>query len=130
MAASASAALSTKFITGEHKMATRRDFLKHVGMLGATGAAAHVTRLGVMPAHAQAAPGYKALVCVFMFGGNDANNTVIPMTGPGFTAYQQTRGNLALAQGVIRPIMSGGVAYGLHPRLVNLQTLYNANKVA
>mgnify|MGYP003337558285 CR=1 FL=1 len=58
---------------------TRREVFRVAGrtLLGA-GAAGALGRLGMVNAYAQGSS-YKALVCVFMFGGNDANNTVIPI---------------------------------------------------
>lgn len=112
-------------------MRSRRDFLKRFATLGAAGTAAHMTRLGLMSASAQTTSPYKALVCIFMFGGNDSNNMIVPMSGAGYTAYQSVRGGLALQQGVLRPVAAqNNTPYGLHPRLVNLQSLYGQGKVA
>ena len=44
------------------------------------------------------ASSYKALVCVFLFGGNDANNTLIPFDTTGYGNYSTIRGPLAIAQ--------------------------------
>ena len=109
-------------------MATRRQFLKRCSTLGATAVAAHVTRLGLMTANAQTATDYKALVCIFMNGGNDSNNMIVPTND--FTGYTNVRGPLALSQGSLLPVTAGGKAYGLHPRLVNIQGLYNQKKAA
>lgn len=109
-------------------MSTRRTFLKRIRSFAGAGAAAHLTRFGMMTANAQSTPGYKALVCIFMFGGNDANNTIVPITN--YSAYQTVRGGLALAQGSLLPVTAKGVSYGLHPRLVNLKALYDQKKVA
>ncbi len=113
-------------------MRTRRQFLKRCCALGAAGAAAHVTRLGLMSANAQSTSTYKALVCVFMFGGNDANNMVIPASTTGYNAYTSVRGPaLSLAQGSLLQVNAqGGTVYGLHPRLLNVRNLYNAGKAA
>ncbi|MSV34345.1 MAG: DUF1501 domain-containing protein [Bryobacterales bacterium] len=112
-------------------MRTRRQFLKRCCALGAAGAAAHVTRLGLMSAHAQSTSTYKALVCVFMFGGNDANNMIVPASAAGYNAYTSVRGGLALPQGSLLPVSAqGGTAYGLHPQLNNVRNLYNQGKVA
>ena len=51
---------------------------------------------GLLPALAQSGPDYRALVCVFLFGGNDSNNMIIPMDDASFQAYTSMRGNLAL----------------------------------
>lgn len=63
---------------------------------------------------------YKALVCIFMFGGNDANNIVIPITN--YTDYDAIRGgavNLAIPQDQLLPFthQSDSKIYGLHPDL-------------
>ena len=64
----------------------RRTFLKTCCSLGAAGMATQIGRLGLVSAYTQQpAPDYKALVCIFMFGGNDSNNMIVPLdnaTGP------------------------------------------------
>ena len=58
---------------------SRRDFLKRSCCTAASGfAAASFNRFGLVNALAQGAQDYKALVCVFLFGGNDSNNMVVP----------------------------------------------------
>ena len=113
-------------------MKTRRNFLRSCGSLAAAGAGAHMLRLGEISAMAQSSPNYKALVCVFLFGGNDANNMIIPLDAARYSAYQAMRPNIALASNVLRPVAAGGgqVPYGLHPRLANVQRLYNERKAA
>ncbi|MEP7354332.1 MAG: hypothetical protein ABI824_13985 [Acidobacteriota bacterium] len=58
--------------------------------MGAVGAAAHITRLGLMTANAQSGSNYKALVCIYMGGGNDANNMIVPL-GTGYAKYGTSR---------------------------------------
>lgn len=106
---------------------TRRDFLKKCCTFGAAGAAAHMARLGVMSANAQSSTTYKALVCIFLNGGNDGNNTIVPL-GAGYGPYQTSRGALAIPQANLLAL--NGNAYGLHPRLTNLRTLYNQGRAA
>src|SRR5580704_13918974 len=104
---------------------SRRDFLrcslKSVTALGAAGAMA---RFGEMNALA-AGSNYQALVCIFLSGGNDGHNTVIPITTAqqNFSQYATNRGGLALAQNSLLPIANGADTYGLHPSLVELQDL-------
>lgn len=58
---------------------SRREFMQKSGRLVSTiGAAAAFAPFGSINARAQAGPDYKAMVCIFLFGGNDANNTVVP----------------------------------------------------
>jgi uncharacterized protein (DUF1501 family) len=73
---------------------TRRSVLRLAAGLGVgTGAAALLSKLAFSTAHAQTGGDYKALVCVFLAGGNDANNLVVPLSGaPGFPAADVTGG--------------------------------------
>ncbi|MBM3761445.1 MAG: DUF1501 domain-containing protein [Acidobacteria bacterium] len=85
--------------------------------------------LGVTDALAQTGD-YKALVCVFLFGGNDSNNTIVPM-GAKYNDYSKVRGPATgLAQNVLLPIMDRGEGYGLHPQLTRIQALYNQGKAS
>ncbi|MFN0103370.1 MAG: DUF1501 domain-containing protein [Bryobacteraceae bacterium] len=113
-------------------MQSRRNFLRSCRTLAAAGAGAQLMNLGQMSALAQSAPNYKALVCIFLFGGNDANNMIIPLDATRYQAYQRMRPNIALPSATLLPVAAGGgqTPYGLHPRLVNLQRLYNQQKAA
>src|SRR5277367_4963601 len=108
---------------------TRRDFMR-LACCSAAGASllGGISKLGLVSALAQGASDYKALVCIFLFGGNDANNMIVPIDSR-YTGYQQARANLALAQGQLLPLQSGGQAnYGLHPNMPELQALFNNQK--
>ncbi len=84
---------------------------------------------GLLDALAQAGD-YKALVCVFLFGGNDSNNMIVPM-GAGYTDYSKVRpGAVGHAENVLLPIMDRGKPYGFHPQLTRVQQLYNQGKAA
>jgi uncharacterized protein (DUF1501 family) len=80
----------------------------------------------------RAVPGYQALVCIFLSGGNDGHNTVIPINTAqqGFGLYQSARGALGLPQASLLPINNGNDVYGLHPQLPEIQGLYNAGNAA
>jgi uncharacterized protein (DUF1501 family) len=118
---------------------SRRNFLK-IGArsLAAVGAASVAGRLSQVSALAATAcpTDYKALVCVFLFGGNDGNNTVIPVSiSPqtnavnSYANYAKVRGGLALPQASLGLMnTSKGDSYGLHPGLTELAALYNNNK--
>jgi uncharacterized protein (DUF1501 family) len=107
----------------------RRDFLQHAGALAGTAA---LGQLGMLAAHAAPASDYKALVCIFLYGGNDANNTIVPLDTAGYTNYAQTRSYLALPQAQLLPlaVASGVPQYGLHPALPGLQALWAAGNLA
>jgi uncharacterized protein (DUF1501 family) len=105
----------------------RRQFLKGCCVLGAAGVASQLERLGMVTAHAQSASDYKALVCIFLFGGNDANNTIVPIDSR-HADYRTMRGAVALNQAALLPAGSSG--YGFHPAMVNMQRLYTQNRGA
>ena len=105
-----------------YRSRNRREFLKGCCALGAAGVASQFERLGMLTAHAQGAADYRALVNIFLFGGNDANNMVVPIDSR-YNAYSAMRGPIALASGALRP--AGASGYGLHPALANVERLYN-----
>jgi uncharacterized protein (DUF1501 family) len=107
----------------------RRQFLCHAGALCAS---ATLAQLSLFTARAQAAGDYKALVCLFLYGGNDGNNTLVPLDAAGYASYAATRVNLALPQASLLPLTeSGGTArFGLHPQLAALQSLWQAGQLA
>ncbi|HTA42192.1 MAG TPA: DUF1501 domain-containing protein [Bryobacteraceae bacterium] len=114
-----------------HQLKTRRDFIRYgCGAISTIGAAAAFGQAGIVNARAQSASSdYKALVCVFLLGGNDANNMLIPNDAPTYKQYQTIRGNLAIAQGNLVSIHDPGTNanYGLHPSMAGLGALYTAS---
>ncbi|HWX94760.1 MAG TPA: DUF1501 domain-containing protein [Terriglobales bacterium] len=111
---------------------SRRDFLKRTCCTAAAGfAAASFNRFGLVNALAQSAQDYKALVCVFLFGGNDSNNMVVPLSSSSYSSYQQIRSVLALPQGSLLPIAppSAG-SFGFHPKFPEMQSLFNQKHLA
>jgi uncharacterized protein (DUF1501 family) len=123
--------------TTEH---SRRDFLRRTGCaaLGAAAFSAGFEKFGLINAYAtQAAPSdYRALVCIFLSGGNDSNNTVVPVDTGGYAAYSAARSasGLAIAQDQLQlhtmTPPSIGTAFGLHPSLPELYTLWTQQKLA
>jgi uncharacterized protein (DUF1501 family) len=107
---------------------TRRDFLRDTACaLGGVALASTFESLGLVSAYAQTATAdYRALVCIFLSGGNDCNNTVVDLNqfngpvGSTTTGYSNVRNasGLGLAQSSFIPIspLNGG-SYGLHPSL-------------
>src|SRR5215831_16493241 len=121
---------------------SRRDFLRGLGCTFLTRAAiyAGAERLLTMNAFAQS-PDYRALVCIFLFGGNDSNNMIIPYDGYFDTGgYNEVRGGsgIQIPQANLLQISPPrvGAKFGLHPALGNqfngssLYDLWNQNKVA
>jgi uncharacterized protein (DUF1501 family) len=84
---------------------------------------------GALNALAQSTSDYKALVCVFLFGGNDANNTLIPFDTTGYATYSSIRGPLALAQNTLLPL-TPTPNFALNPNLPDIQTLFNNRAAA
>lgn len=77
--------------------------------------------------------GYKALICVFLYGGNDSYNWLVPRAQSDYDLYAQVRQNLALARDQLLPLTplnTGGREYGLHPSCTALQSLFQAGKAA
>jgi uncharacterized protein (DUF1501 family) len=110
----------------------RRDFLRHTGAIGAGAALA---QLGALAARAQTAGDYKALVCIFLYGGNDGNNTVVPIDTAGYASYATARGTIALPQASLLPLVEAGgtASFGLHPALGaadGLQAMWDAKNLA
>jgi len=135
--------------------ASRRLFLRQAGALSAAGAAAAPIALNMAAigsAAAQSATDYKALVCIFMFGGNDSLNMVLPTDTASWTNYTTVRnqapdsiallapgtvpvvsaaaGSPARLGGVlpITPANAQGRSYALHPMMGALQTMFNTDK--
>ena len=117
---------------------SRRDFFRRTSCaaLGMAAINAGFDKLGLISAFAQqpAVTNYKALVCIFLSGGNDPNNMIVPLDTTGYTAYSSVRGTagLAIPQANLLPITppSIGTPFGLHPSLVGLQNLWNQQKLA
>jgi uncharacterized protein (DUF1501 family) len=107
----------------------RRSFLQHAGALAGTAA---LGQLGVIAANAASGNDYKALVCIFLYGGNDANNMIVPLDTAGYANYAQTRSYLALPQAQLLPLAAaaGSPQYGLHPSLPGLASLWASRNLA
>jgi uncharacterized protein (DUF1501 family) len=131
---------------------SRRMFLRRSGQLGLAGTAMpFAINLAAMgEAAAFSASDYKALVCVFLYGGNDYANTVVPIDDASYDKYHAIRsadgssglGNrgasgIALAQSALAATalnptvpLAGGRQYALHPSLVRLAQLFNGGQAA
>jgi len=107
-------------------MFTRRGFIR-IG--AATVGSVALRPLGLLPAMAQNGPDYRALVCVFLFGGNDSNNSVIPMDDASYKAYLSLRDSLALTSSDLTATVTSvaGAPYAFHSKLAEISSLF-ANK--
>jgi len=119
--------------------ASRREFLKSAARLSLAGTATPwaLNLAAIGAAAAQTAPAdYKALVCVFMYGGNDHSNTIVPYDAAGYALYAQSRTNLALAQTALLPLATpanasmSGRQIAMRSELAPIKTIYDAGKAA
>ena len=110
----------------------RRRFLMHAGALAGTAAFGQLGAIAASAGNAATAGDYKALLCIFLYGGNDTNNMVVPVDSAGYANYATLRSTIALPQGQLLPLaVSGGTAaYGLHPAMTGLQSLWNTGHMA
>jgi uncharacterized protein (DUF1501 family) len=75
--------------------------------------------------------GRKVLVCIYLFGGNDSNNMVVPLDDPQYAAYAAARGNLAIPANSLLEVKAKNQArYGFHPTLSELRDLYASGALA
>lgn len=125
---------------------TRRAFLRRSTQLGLAGTALpFALNLAAMgEAAAFTATDYKALVCVFLYGGNDYANTVITYDDDSYNKYATIRGGSGqsgggiaiakadLASTLLNPTtaLAAGRQYALHPAMTGLAGLFNAGKAA
>ncbi|MBC7728424.1 MAG: DUF1501 domain-containing protein [Microbacteriaceae bacterium] len=118
----------------------RREFLRRSSALGLMGGAAPwaLSLAGIGEASAANAPSdYKALVCVFLAGGNDYGNTVVPYDQPSYDAYAKIRQTLAIPRDTLTatalsprvPLTDTVRQLALAPRLSKLKTLFDAGKM-
>ena len=121
---------------------SRREFFRQAGCaaLGTAASANMIRDLRILNAAATLAypADYKALVCIFLSGGNDANNLVVPTIQTEYDNYAALRGGiLAIPRaglldlsGAYAPLSSDGHDYGLHPACSGLRTLFGEGKCA
>jgi uncharacterized protein (DUF1501 family) len=120
---------------------TRRDFLRSSACaVGSMALASSIDTFSVVHALTpDAASDYKALVCVFLNGGNDGNNMFVSLdqyngpVGSLTTGYSNVRAaaGLAIPQVSLLPVspVSGG-SYGFHPNMPEVRDLFNQGKLA
>jgi uncharacterized protein (DUF1501 family) len=107
-----------------HTNFQRRDFLRSAaGAASLTALGSGASVLTINDAHAQSTD-YKALVCIFLYGGNDSFNMVVPAAT--YADYAKLRGYLAIPQANVVPLNS---EYGAHPALQPLMTAWDASQL-
>ncbi|MBW8845675.1 MAG: DUF1501 domain-containing protein [Burkholderiales bacterium] len=99
---------------------------RHLLQMSAVAALNPWAQMRALAETAPAAGDYRALVCLFMFGGNDGNNLLVPNDAR-YTAYQRARPNLALDKATLLPLsLSNAAGLALHPAFTGLQGLINS----
>jgi uncharacterized protein (DUF1501 family) len=134
-----------------HRHASRRLFLRQasaLSVLAGAGAPLALNLLAAGSAAAQGAGDYRAIVCLFMFGGNDAFNMVLPTDAATWANYTTTRSSIALLSagtppnpgassgsparlgGVlpIAPARPQGRTFALHPLMGKLQSMFDTDR--
>ena len=106
----------------------RRSFIRYAS-LAAAGSAAGLRPFGALNSLAQGATGYKALVCVFLFGGNDANNTLVQFDTAGYANYSKIRGPLALPQSSLIQLAQAP-NFALNSNLPDIAKLFDSKNAA
>ena len=128
---------------------TRRLVLQRAMQLSALGVATPlaINLAAIGEAAAFDGSDYKALVCVFMYGGNDYANTVVPFDPANYALYHQIRAGTAgeaqagialaradLAATALTPldgaVLTDGLQYALAPQLTGLKSLFDAGRLA
>lgn len=124
---------------------TRRSLLSRAAYAGAAAAVTPTIRdLRLINSVMAADPptDYKALVCLFLSGGNDSNNLIVPTDTETYAAYTAIRGNLAIPLSALRTLRTGpngsdpayqdvdGHTHGFHPSCTKLATLFGEGKLA
>jgi uncharacterized protein (DUF1501 family) len=121
---------------------SRRRFIRQAACaaLGTSSIASTVWNLrAINAATAQAissiasGPEFRSLVCLFLYGGNDANNMIVPSDNATYGVYANARGPIALAQSSLLPLNlvtpdPQGRSFGLHPNMPELQSLFNNDR--
>ena len=127
-----------------YDMQSRRSFLNAIGGLAASAALprlslplasqlAGLAALASQSSHAADTGGYKALVCLYMNGGSDTHNWIVPIDATGYAEYSAARSDLAIAADRLQPItvagQGSGRSFGIPVELAALRQRYEAGQV-
>ena len=117
---------------------SRREFVKRASALSLAGAGAPfaINLAAIGAAAAQTVTDYRAIVCLFYFGGNDHTNTIIPYDPAEHAEYVNSRQTIAIARDALTPTSIAPVAsqnnrpFAFHPALTAFKSLYDQGKLA
>jgi len=123
-----------KFESSIDNLQQRRRFLKKLALgVGSTSVLAMQGKLQLMQSAIAASSDYshltdhKSLVCIFLFGGNDSFNMLVPYQQAAYQQYANSRKGMALSRESLHPLQGG--EYAFHSSLPKLQQIYNADKL-
>ena len=105
----------------------RRTLLKTAGALAAAAPFAPYQALAATATGSD----YRALVCLFLYGGNDANNLLVPTDSARYAQYAKPRPGLALPRETLAPLNTpagGSTGFGVHPALAPLGALFSSGQ--
>lgn len=111
----------------------RRNFMKQSSLAAAMFAATPGAAFSQVVGGGGPFTDYKAMVCVFLFGGNDSFNLLVPRSQAEYDIYAAARQNLAVAKDdllAITPAIPDIVDYGLHPSAGGLKSLFDSGAAA
>ena len=114
---------------------SRRNFLRNSALatLGSSSFYSLANQFNIVNAQSTGLHDYKALVCVFLYGGNDAYSMLVPYSEAEYNSYADTRRNLAIPRQELIPITPSNTQpaeYALHPELSDIATLFSENKLS
>ncbi len=121
----------------QFKYPSRRRFLQQVGTLAGLGSVAstlNLLDLSRVAAAADVPSDYKALVCIFLFGGSDSFNCIIPSDSSGYATYSLARRDLAIGQDRLLPLTDSthvdplGRSFGLNPAMSAFHPLFEIER--
>lgn len=119
------------------KKISRRQFIQSSGAAAAAATFASAPGLAYSQVIGTTAPfnDFRALVCVFLHGGNDSFNMLVPNTTAEYNAYAASRQNLAIPREALLPVNPlsygpGSNAFGLHPSMTGVQSLFESGRAA
>ena len=117
------------------QLQSRRHFLKKLALgVGSASVLATQTKLQLMQSAMAMSSDYsglndhKSLVCVFLYGGNDSYNTIVPYEQNAYDQYKGVRSRIALERDTLLSLK--GEQYAFHPSMPDLRDLYNKDDVA
>ncbi len=125
--------------TRDKNLKSRRDFLRQaacakLGYFGLVSGLSQMRLFNASLAAQENTSDYKALVCLFLFGGNDSNNLLVPYANGQRSTYQNKRGILALPKAEMQRInptnANGNEQWGLHPNCTGMASLFESEKLA